>query len=108
MFKLKGKEINAILGAQMILIWTYAYYSLMFFIAYTFNGQVPVFAGRVKIVSLSSCRTSNNNILYFFCPLLHVPYIAQIILLCLTKVPPRLGIQVSVTGHYGPLVFVVC
>ena len=32
-------------------------YSLMFFIAYTFKGQVHVlFAGQVKIVSHSSCR----------------------------------------------------
>ena len=30
----------------------------MFFIAYTFKGQVHVFAGQVKIVSHSSCRTS--------------------------------------------------
>ena len=30
----------------------------MFFIAYTFKGQVHVFAGRVKIVSHWSCRTS--------------------------------------------------
>ena len=34
------------------------YYSLMLFIAYAFEGQVHVFAGRVKIVSHSSCRTS--------------------------------------------------
>ena len=27
------------------------YYSLMFFIAYTFKGQVHVFAGQVKIVT---------------------------------------------------------
>ena len=39
----------------------------MFFIAYTFKGQVQVFAGRVKIVSHSSCRTS--TILKYFCPL---------------------------------------
>ena len=32
------------------------YYSLMSFIAYTFKGQVHVFAGQVKIVSHSSCR----------------------------------------------------
>ena len=32
----------------------------MFFIAYTFEGQVHVFAGRVKIASHSSCRTSEN------------------------------------------------
>ena len=43
------------------------YYSLMFFIAYAFKGQVHVFAGRVKIVSHSSCRTS--AILKYFCPL---------------------------------------
>ena len=40
----------------------------MLFIAYTFKGQVHVFAGRVKIVSHSSCRTS--TILKYFCPLL--------------------------------------
>ena len=41
----------------------------MFFIAYTFKGQVHdiVFAGQVKIVSHSSCRTS--TILKYFCPL---------------------------------------
>ena len=39
----------------------------MFFIAYVFKGQVHVFAGRVKIVSHSSCRTS--AILKYFCPL---------------------------------------
>ena len=45
-----------------------AYYSLMFFIAYAFKGQVHVFAGQVKIVSHSSCRTS--AILKYFCPLI--------------------------------------
>ena len=40
---------------------------LMLFIAYTFKGHVHVFAGRVKIVSHSSCRTS--AILKYFCPL---------------------------------------
>ena len=39
----------------------------MFFIAYTFKGQVHVFAGQVKIVSSSSCRTS--AIFKYFCPL---------------------------------------
>ena len=39
----------------------------MFFIEYAFKGQVHVFAGRVKIVSHSSCRTS--VILKYFCPL---------------------------------------
>ena len=49
----------------------------MLFIAYTFKGQVHVFAGRVKIVSHTSCRTS--TILKYFCPLdikfyrLHIP-----------------------------------
>ena len=40
---------------------------LTFFIAYAFKGQVHVFAGRVKIASHSSCRTS--LILKYFCPL---------------------------------------
>ena len=40
----------------------------MFFIAYAFKGQVHVFAGRVKIVSLSSCRT--NAMFKYFFPLL--------------------------------------
>ena len=44
-----------------------AYYSLMIFIAYAFKGQVHVFAGQVKIVSHSSCRTS--AILKYVCPL---------------------------------------
>ena len=38
----------------------------MFFIAYTFKGQVNVFAGRVKVESHSSCRKSailNNFVL---------------------------------------------
>ena len=34
------------------------YYSLMVFFAYTFKGQVHVFAVQVKILSHSSCRTS--------------------------------------------------
>ena len=40
----------------------------MLFIAYAFKGQVHVFAGRVKIVSHSSCRTSAK--LEYFCPLI--------------------------------------
>ena len=36
-------------------------------IAYVFKGQVHVFAGRVKIVSHSSCRT--GTMLKYFCPL---------------------------------------
>ena len=42
----------------------------MFFIAYTFKGQVHEFAGRVKIVSHLSCRT--NAIFKYFCPLTSV------------------------------------
>ena len=34
------------------------YYSLIFFIAYAFKGQGNVLAGQAKIVSHSSCRTS--------------------------------------------------
>ena len=41
----------------------------MFFIAYTFNGQVHVFAGRVKIVSHTSCRTSAIFIYWIIIPL---------------------------------------
>ena len=39
----------------------------MFFIAYAFKGHVHAFAGRVKVVSHSSCRTS--AIFKYFCPL---------------------------------------
>ena len=39
----------------------------MFYIAYAFKGHVHVFAGQVKTVSHSSCRTS--AILKYFCPL---------------------------------------
>ena len=46
------------------------YSSLMFFIAYAFNGHVHTFAGRVKVVSHSSCRTS--AILEYFCPLVNL------------------------------------
>ena len=42
-----------------------SYYSLMFFIAYTFKVQVHVFAGQVKIGTCLSCRTS--AILKYFC-----------------------------------------
>ena len=44
------------------------YFSLMFFIVHAFKRLVHVFAGQVKIVSHSSCRTS--TILKYFCPLL--------------------------------------
>ena len=47
----------------------------MLFIAYAFKGQVPVFAGRVKIVSLSSCRTS--AILKYFVPCLGFDLFAE-------------------------------
>ena len=43
------------------------FYSLIFFIAYIFKGQVHVFARQVKIVSHSPCRTSAT--LKYFCPL---------------------------------------
>ena len=43
------------------------YYSLRFFIEYTFKGQVHVFVGRVKIVRHSSSRTS--AILKYICTL---------------------------------------
>ena len=36
------------------------YYSLMFFIAYAFKGQVHVFAGLDKIVSYSSYRSKQT------------------------------------------------
>ena len=47
-----------------------AYYSLMFHIASTFKGQKHVFAGRAKIISHSSCRTS--AILKYICHLLSI------------------------------------
>ena len=52
------------------------YYSLMFSIAYSFKGQVHVFAGQVKIVIHSSCRT--RAILKYFCPLDKVSYWDQL------------------------------
>ena len=39
----------------------------VFFTAYTFIGQLHVFAGQVKIINHSPCRTS--AILKYFCPL---------------------------------------
>ena len=44
----------------------------MFFIAYAFKVQVHVFAGQVKILSHSSCRTS--AILKYFCPFIVLCY----------------------------------
>ena len=49
----------------------------MFFIAYTFKGQVHVFAGRVKTVIHSSCMTS--AILNYFCPLQNLSSAAVVI-----------------------------
>ena len=43
------------------------YNSHMFFIVYAFKGHVHAFAGRVKVVSHLSCRTS--AIFKYFCPL---------------------------------------
>ena len=39
----------------------------MYFIVYAFKGQVQVFAGEMKIVSRSSCRTS-AILKYFLSP----------------------------------------
>ena len=61
-----------------------AYYSLMFFIAYTFKGEVHVFARQVKIVSHSSCRTS--AILKYFCPLSSVLSIYIVTTFCLYSI----------------------
>ena len=44
-----------------------SYYSLMLFNADAFKGHMHVFAGRVKVVSHSFCRTS--AIFKYFCPL---------------------------------------
>ena len=49
----------------------------MVFIAYTFKGQVHVFAGQAKIVSHSSCRTS--AILKYFCPLPERSIVVQLV-----------------------------
>ena len=48
----------------------------MFFIAYAFKGQVPVFAGQVKIV-----------ILEYFCPLVgtHFFFFGKNTILCILK-----------------------
>ena len=43
----------------------------MFFIAYAFKGHVHAFAGRVIVVSHSSCRTS--AMFKYFCPLYPAP-----------------------------------
>ena len=58
--------VNIILAVIVKKLYT-SYYSLMFSIAYAFKGQVHVFAGQVKTLSHSSCRTS--AILKYFCPL---------------------------------------
>ena len=64
------------------------YYSLMFFIAYAFKGQVHVFAGWVKIVSHSSCRTS--AILKYLCPLPSSLKFNPVYYTCLSP-PSKLG-----------------
>ena len=53
----------------------------MFFIVYAYKGQLPVFAGLVKIVSLSSCRTS--AILKYFCPLCGVDFMIAMLIFML-------------------------
>ena len=55
----------------------------MFLIAYAFKGQVHVYAGRVKIVSHLSCRTS--AILKYFCPLPRIQRVYLLMLQVLTK-----------------------
>ena len=52
----------------------------MFFIAYTFKGQLHVLAGRVKIVSNWSCRTS--AILKYICPLIDLPKLVCYVFTC--------------------------
>ena len=47
----------------------------MFFIAYTFKGHVHAFAGRVKVVGHSSCRTS--AIFKYFCPLIRIYHVGK-------------------------------
>ena len=67
------------------------YYSLMFFIAYAFEGQVHVFAGWVKIVSHSSCGTV-YNIEIFLSPAticrydVALPIMYIYVVLCFSKV----------------------
>ena len=50
--------VNIVLAVIKGTLCHITYFSLMLFIAYTFKGQVHVFARRVKILSHSSCRTS--------------------------------------------------
>ena len=57
-------QVGLVLWEELLLSHT-TYYSHMFVIAYTLKGQVNVFAGKVKIVSHSSCRKS--AILEYFC-----------------------------------------
>ena len=68
------------------------YYNLMFFIAYAFKGQVHVFAGRVKIVSHSSCRTSA----IFLTPIAteNMGQMNMMMWRTDSKVPPKLGGQI--------------
>ena len=53
------------------------------FIGYAFIGQVHVFAGRVKIVGHSSCKTS--AIFKYFCPLAIICKISVFYLACLSE-----------------------
>ena len=67
------------------------YYSTLFFVTYAFKGQVHVFAGQVKIVSHSSCRTS-AILKYFLSP--------DGILSLRTQVKKWVGIPVG--SHWDP------
>ena len=58
------------------------------FIGYSFIGQVHVFAGRVKIVSHSSCRTS--AIFQYFCLL---AIICKISIFYLTSLSEQAGLS---------------
>ena len=69
------------------------YYTLMFFNAYAFIGQMHVFAGRVKIVSHSSCRTS--AIMKYFVPCYAIMFVLLYlglwkVILWLSRPRPRL------------------
>ena len=95
-----------------ILLPHITYYSLMFFIAYAFKGQVHVFAGQVNIVSHSSCRTS--TILKHFSPLLgkirlHMKYLALFIslLACSNFHPLLITFANSVDPYQDLLKFVL-
>ena len=69
----------------------------MFFIAYTIKGQVHVSAGRVKIVSHSSCRTS--AILKYFCPLMRNEQANVIIVVLTQEKNPGIEILILLNTH---------